>query len=207
MSPTREPNVTVNCIHRRAAEWASDLCPQFQTPYLKGKSKGSITVYYCVMCSRILACSFMTLGSSCIGYFSHPSDHIPIKSNLRKERFIWAHRLVEPIMVGEVWWLGHPTLVAGVYGMAYSHLGGWGIRELRPEPEAISPSVSTLYTRWQVPRSHTDTFCPTKDKHKGLWRTFYIYRRAPTEGFACLSLLFHCLAWLWRGASGPHIFK
>lgn len=122
--PHKRTKCNCNCIHRRAAEWASDLCPQFQTPYLKGKSKGSITVYYCVMCSRILACSFMTLGSSCIGYFSHLSDHIPIKSNLRKERFVWAHRLVEPIMVGEVWWLGHPSLVAGVYGMAYSHLGG-----------------------------------------------------------------------------------
>lgn len=71
----------------------------------------------------------------------------------------------------------------------------------------MSPSVSTLHCAGAVavPSSHKlPNSVSAKDKHRACGGPL---QKGAYGGVTYLSLLFHCLTWLWQTVDGPHIFE
>lgn len=130
MSPTRARNATVTGCTGELKTGPQTSVLNFKCLIWTARAKAAL-LYTTVWCAvRIPACLFMKLRSSCIGYLSHPSDQIPIRSNLRKEAYLGSqvsgvHHGGRGMVVG--------TSILGGRSLWHSLLTSWQMRNQRAE--------------------------------------------------------------------------
>lgn len=130
MSPTRARNVTITGCTGELKTGPQTSVLNFKCLIWTARAKAAL-LYTAVWCAvRIPACLFMKLGSSCIGYLSHPSDQIPIRSNLRKEAYLGSqvsgvHHGGRGMVVG--------TSILGGRSLWHGLLTSWQMRNQRAE--------------------------------------------------------------------------